>query len=776
MIQAMQANQTHDQPLLIPVQAMDHLVLAPVDTTIELGFSQTYIAHRVAENGKDLGDVTAQTVFSVKEPNGSCAGASCTASESGDYTVIGVLAQDDRVSGQAMLRVIPRVAPQVDRLLLRPADRSIELGSSQTYIAHGVAENGKDLGDVTAQTVFTIIPSGGCKEATCTPTQLGEHTVTGQLTRGDRIVTGQATLWVIPRIDHLVLAPVDTTIELGSSQTYTAHGADKDGKDLGDVTAQTVFTIIPSGACQGPTCTPTEARDHTVTGALKDNPTIGGAARLRVTRRIDHLELQPASTLIELGESQTYTANAIAKDGTDLGDVTAQTVFTIIPSGGCKEATCTPTKVGDHTVTGTLTRDNIHGSAALQVLPRQPSISSVTPSSTLPGRSVEVRGNTGSCNRAGTLTFHGMTDVSMDVTADENGNFVARFTVPRGTFPRAYKLELTVDCNRQLQWVQSELTVINLAPVAVDDSATTTQDTPVAIAVAANDRNPDPDTGYQTVVVEHRSPPHGMIQVRSDRTIVYTPEMGFLGSDQFQYSLCDNIINAAGRADCATATVTVTVNPRTPTTTVPPTSGPPTSGPPTTTNPRCAPSAGEVHGFQVVPIKGAGGVKLRITAKGDRNLASCPLMILLGGFPLDPAVRVGSDGSISAQRSVPKDAKPGISTVGLAMTGGQILAETPFEITPIVPPWWTRGLLKLLIGAGAFGAGAVAQAANRRWRISRKERTTQDGQVPQDIRTDPHTGPAAVAVEPNGDSTQTFTVRLEPHHDPGIQTVQEVTG
>jgi len=33
-----------------------------------------------------------------------------------------------------------------------------------------------------------------------------------------------------------------------------------------------------------------------------------------------------------------------------------------------------------------------------------------------------------------------------------------------------------------------------------------------------------------------------------------------------------------------------------------------------------------------------------------------------------------------------------------------------------------------------------------------------------------------VAVEPNRDSTQTFTVRLEPHHDPGTQTVQEVTG
>ena len=59
--------------------------------------------------------------------------------------------------------------------------------------------------------------------------------------------------------------------------------------------------------------------------------------------------------------------------------------------------------------------------------------------------SVEVGGNTGSCSRAGTLTFHGNTgDVSVNVTADRQGNFVARVTIPKGTFPTAYKLELTV--------------------------------------------------------------------------------------------------------------------------------------------------------------------------------------------------------------------------------------------------------------------------------------------------------------------------------------------
>jgi len=125
---------------------------------------------------------------------------------------------------------------------------------------------------------------------------------------------------------------------------------------------------------------------------------------------------------------------------------------------------------------------------------------------------------------------------------------------------------------------------------------------------------------------------------------------------------------------------------------------------------------------------------------------------------------------------VPDDAKPGISTVGLATTSGQLLAEAPFKIIPFLRPWWARGLLKLPIGAGAFLAGALAQAAIRRRRVRQEERARRKvGQLP-DIRTEPHTRPAAVAVEPNRDSTQTFTVRLEPHHDPGTQTVQEVTG
>jgi Bacterial Ig domain len=387
---------------------------------------------------------------------------------------------------------------------------------------------------------------------------------------------------------------------------------------------------------------------------------------------------------------------------------------------------------------------------------------------------VEVRGTTGSCNRAGTLTFHGIpNEASVNVTGDDHGAFVARLTVPTGTFPNAHKLELTVDCNGQLQRAKGELTVINLAPVAVNDSATTAQDTPVAIAVTANDRNPDPDTGHQLLVVEHGSPPpNGTIQAQPDGTITYTPRAGFSGQDQFQYGLCDNVINAAGQADCGIATVTVTVNPTTPTTT---TGVSPTTTPPTTTSP-CAPLAGDLRQrLQVTPVKGSGGTKLHVTATVDPRLAACPLRLLLSGAPLGPDLSVGLDGGISEDRPVPTDGIVGSSTLQLAATGGQILDQTSFEILPtLIKRWWQRDPYRLLLGVGALLGGALVREAIRRLRRRLQGHDDLDQARQHGLRADPYTRPLEVTVEPDTEDRPTLVVRLQPHGDAGALTLQEV--
>jgi hypothetical protein len=102
----------------------------------------------------------------------------------------------------------------------------------------------------------------------------------------------------------------------------------------------------------------------------------------------------------------------------------------------------------------------------------------------------------------------------------------------------------------------------------------------------------------------------------------------------------------------------------------------------------------------------------------------------------------------------------------------QTLAETPFQI---VPPGLSL-LLKLIIGGGALLAGALARAAFRRWRTSQEKRARHEfDPPPEGIWAKPHTSPVDVTVEPNRDATRNFTVRLEPHHDAGTQTVQEMS-
>ena len=83
--------------------------------------------------------------------------------------------------------------------------------------------------------------------------------------------------------------------------------------------------------------------------------TTPGDGHADVTPPVDHLALEPATATIELGASQPYQAFAVDKAGNRLREVTDQTGFYTISSVvlACAKASCTPTEVGDHTVTGT---------------------------------------------------------------------------------------------------------------------------------------------------------------------------------------------------------------------------------------------------------------------------------------------------------------------------------------------------------------------------------------------------------------------------------------
>src|SRR5690606_17451754 len=89
----------------------------------------------------------------------------------------------------------------------------------------------------------------------------------------------------------------------------------------------------------------------------------------------------------------------------------------------------------------------------------------------------------------------------------------------------------------------------NQPPVARDDAATTQVDTPVSIAVLANDSDPDNDV---LSIIEVGAAASGTAVISGER-ITYTPAPGFIGSDSFTYTISD------GNGGSMTATVRVTV-------------------------------------------------------------------------------------------------------------------------------------------------------------------------------------------------------------------------
>jgi len=80
------------------------------------------------------------------------------------------------------------------------------------------------------------------------------------------------------------------------------------------------------------------------------------------------------------------------------------------------------------------------------------------------------------------------------------------------------------------------VTQVNNAPVAVDESATTSEDIRVALSVRANDTDVDGDALAVTSVT---APTNGSVVIVGDTTMTYTPNAGFGGPDTFTYMVSD---------------------------------------------------------------------------------------------------------------------------------------------------------------------------------------------------------------------------------------------
>ena len=95
------------------------------------------------------------------------------------------------------------------------------------------------------------------------------------------------------------------------------------------------------------------------------------------------------------------------------------------------------------------------------------------------------------------------------------------------------------------------VTGVNDAPVAVNDAATTAEETAVSGNVLTNDTDVDAGTTLTAALVANAT--NGTVTLASDGSFTYTPAANFNGTDSFTYTASD------GTAVSNVATVTITV-------------------------------------------------------------------------------------------------------------------------------------------------------------------------------------------------------------------------
>ncbi len=98
--------------------------------------------------------------------------------------------------------------------------------------------------------------------------------------------------------------------------------------------------------------------------------------------------------------------------------------------------------------------------------------------------------------------------------------------------------------------VSVKVYLVNDAPIAADDTATTPEDTPVTIDVLANDSDPDSAQLFTTMM---SGPTNGQLTHNAGGSFTYTPKADYAGTDSFTYRTSDRLLSSN------TATVSITV-------------------------------------------------------------------------------------------------------------------------------------------------------------------------------------------------------------------------
>ena len=156
-------------------------------------------------------------------------------------------------------------------------------------------------------------------------------------------------------------------------------------------------------------------------------------------------------------------------------------------------------------------------------------------------------GDDGPSNGTAALTSGSRTEVTYTPNPNFSGQDSFTYTVSDGTLTGPDPGTVTVT-----------VTAVNDAPVAVDDTGATNEDTAVDINVVANDTDAEGDTlSVSAVGTGDDGPSNGTAALMSGSTteVTYTPNPNFSGQDSFTYTVSDGTLTGP---DPGTVTVTVT--------------------------------------------------------------------------------------------------------------------------------------------------------------------------------------------------------------------------
>ncbi len=195
----------------------------------------------------------------------------------------------------------------------------------------------------------------------------------------------------------------------------------------------------------------------------------------------------------------------------------------------------------------------------------------------------------------------------------------------------------------------------NVAPVAVDDTASVQEDGAVIVNVLANDSDAD-GLLVPANLVAFSQPNHGEVVKNGDGTFTYTPSLNFYGADSFTYTLDD------GEGGVDTATVSLTVNPV-----------------------NDAPVAGDDAwtGYE-------NGTVVNNVSTNDSDVDSNSLTFAVASGPTQGALTFQTDGTFSY---LPEIGFTGVDSFTYTVNdgaGGTATSHVTLTISPLVPSAWYK--------------------------------------------------------------------------------------